>query len=391
MQNVMNKWAMVDYLVLLHDQDTTSVLKRKIKVLVIGGYRVMHTSRPEAEIIIDLAAAGLDMTVMTHGNTEYARRFEECGVRLIPFYPEKKFRRAESQRIRKELINGNYDILQLYNSKAIINGIRAARGVPVKVVVYRGYTGHIHWYDPTAYLKYLHPRVDKIICNSIGLEQYFRQQPFLDKSKLVTINKGHDLEWYRDVVPVDLRTLDIPDDAFVVSCMANVRPMKGIPYLLQAMNFIPPDLPIHLVLGGNSTDTSAFRRIAAASPNADKIHLLGYREDALGIVAASDVFVLASIKGESITRAVQEAMALGIAPVITDIPGNTELVNDGANGLVVPRKNAKALADAILRIYHDPELKRKFSEGARHHMATVLSHKNTVDQMKVLYEELASS
>jgi hypothetical protein len=87
-------------------------LKPPIKVLVIGSYDVIHTSRPEAEIIVGLAKAGLDMTV-AQGDTEYARRFEECGVQVIPFSFGEKFRRAESQRIRRELVDGSHDI---YNS-----------------------------------------------------------------------------------------------------------------------------------------------------------------------------------------------------------------------------------------------------------------------------------
>lgn len=361
------------------------------KVLVIGSYHVIHTSRPEAEIIISLAREGLDMTVMTYGDTEYAQRFAENGVRVIPFHPEHKFKRAESRRIREELISGDYDIVQLYNSKAIINGIRAARGLDVKVVLYRGYAGHIHWYDPSAYLKYLHPRVDKIVCNSKGVEAHFRKQLFLPPSKLITINKGHDPDWYRGTPPADLSTLGIPADAFVVSCMANVRPMKGMPYLVEAMHHIPADANVHLILGGDGTDSQALQKIAARAPNPDRVHLLGYRSDALNLVAASNVFALASIKGESITRAVQEAMSLGIAPVITDIPGNTELAEDGISGLVVPKKDPQALADAILKLYADRELYRRICTGAQAHIETTLNHRRTVVEMKALYEELASS
>ena len=363
-------------------------MNKKIKALVIGSYHVIHTSRPEAEIIIGLAMAGLEMTVMTYGDTEYARRFYEYGVRVIPFHPERKFRRAESQRIRKELIDGQYDILQLYNSKAIINGIRAARGLKVKVILYRGYAGHVHWYDPSAYFKYLHPRVDKIVCNSLGVEEDFRRQLFLDTSKLITINKGHDILWYKDVIPAARESLGIPQDAFVVCCMANVRPMKGIAYLLEAMNFITQDQPVHLVVGGNGSDSPVFRRMAEGLPNASRIHLLGHRSDALNIVAASDVFALASIKGESITRAVQEAMALGVVPVITDIPGNKELVEHRISGLVVPPKDPQALADAFLLLYRDEELHHRLSAGALRHISTTLSHQRTVEGMKALYEEL---
>jgi glycosyltransferase involved in cell wall biosynthesis len=363
-------------------------LEKRVKVLVIGSYHVIHTSRPEAEIIIGLAKMGLDMTVMTHAGTEYAERFAAHGVRVIPFHPEKKFKRKESQFIRNELIDGNYDILQLYTSKAIINGIRAARGLKVKVVLYRGYAGHIHWYDPAAYLKYLHPRVDKIICNSVGVEQYLARQLTMKENKLITINKGHDLSWYKNVALADLNKLGIPPYGFVVTCMANVRPMKGIPYLIKSMRWIPDNLPIYLVIGGDDSDAPQFKKLASQASDPSKIHLLGHRNDALSIVAASNVFALASIKGESITRAVQEAMALGIVPVITNIPGNKELVEHEVSGLVVPKRNPKAIAEAILRLYHHADLYRKLSAGAQHHIETKLSHQRTVMQMKTFYESL---
>lgn len=360
------------------------------KVLVIGSYDIIHTARPEGEISIGLAKAGFDMTVMTHGDTQYAIRFAEQGVRVIPFYPQHKFKQAESRLIRKELIDGRYDILQLYTSKAIVNGIRAARGLPVKVVLYRGYAGHINWYDPAAYLKYLHPRVDAIICNSIGVEEYLGRQITLDRRKLITINKGHDLRWYKDITPIDPMELGIPEDAFIITCMANVRPMKGIPYLLEAMRWIPRDIPAHLVIGGRDTHTPQLMKIVRSLPDPSRVHLPGYRDDALNIVAASDVFALASVKGESITRAVLEAMALGIAPVITAIRGNAELVEDGISGLIVPPGNAKALAEAIVRLYQDPLLRKNIGAAARERIATRLSHERTVAEMRRFYGRIVN-
>jgi glycosyltransferase involved in cell wall biosynthesis len=75
--------------------------------------------------------------------------------------------------------------------------------------------------------------------------------------------------------------------------------------------------------------------------------------------------------------------------VITDIPGNVELVEDRVSGLVVPMKDPKALAHAILELYHNRPLLDQLSAGARAHIATKLSHQRTVAQMGDLYESLA--
>ena len=147
-----------------------------LKVLVISNYRETVSVRPEAELFIGLQHKGLEVTIMTYGDAEYTHKFKAAGIKVIDFHPEQKLNRKEIAFIRKELKRGAYDILHLFNSKAIINGLQAAKKLPVKVVLYRGYTGNIHWYDPTAYFKYLHPRVDAIFCIAKSIEDYIRRQ-----------------------------------------------------------------------------------------------------------------------------------------------------------------------------------------------------------------------
>ncbi len=263
------------------------------------------------------------------------------------------------------------------------------KDLPVKVVLYRGYTGNIHWYDPTAYFKYLHPRVDKIWCIAVSIEKYIKRQLFFNKNKPVTIHKGHDLNWYKNIDAIDRRELkEIPAAAFWVISVANNRRMKGTEYLLNAMRFIPTDLPIHLLLVGKNLDHQKNRAIVNNSPNKNKIHFLGYRTNVLKIVKASDVFVLSSIFGEATTKAVIEAMSLGIAPIITDIPGNKGLVANGKCGLVIPSKNAKAIADAILKLFNDRTLCKKYGQQAQSHIAEHFNIKTTILEIREMYESL---
>jgi glycosyltransferase involved in cell wall biosynthesis len=359
-----------------------------IKILVISSWNHFVATRPEAEVFLALDRKEFDVTVMTYKGSVYADIFEQRGYRVIDFQPESKFDRRGIAFIRNELIAGKYDILQLFTSKAITAGIFAARGLPVKVVLYRGYTGNIHWWDPTAYLKFLHPRVDKIICNSIGVEKIIRSQSIFNGDKCITINKGHRNEWYEGNFQVDWQKEGLPAGAFVMMCVCNNRRMKGLPYLLQALQFLPKEQPLHLVLVGRDMDTRAnLRRIEAGSFK-DKVHFFGYREDVLSLVAASNVFVLPSIYGESITKSVLEAMALGIPLVITDIPGNVELVESGVSGLVVPAKNPKALADAILKLFQNPELCRQFGQKSKERINTVLNSSLTIEKTAKMYRDL---
>jgi len=361
------------------------------KVLVISNYKNTFSVRPEAEIFIDLAKRGFEVEVMTFGHYEYVPRFREAGIKVIEFHPEKKLDKQEIKFIRDHLKQGGHDILHLFNGKAILNGIQAARGLPVKVVLYRGYAGNIHWYDPTAYLKFLHPRVDKILCNTQGVADAITKNIGFDRRKIKVINKGHYTSWYTDIKAIDRKEIGLSDEEFLVVNVANNRAMKDIPTLLKATHYLPKNLPIHILLIGRNMDDKANMKVIESSPNKDKIHLLGFREDRLSIVKASDVFALTSIYGESITKSVLEAMSLGTVPVITDIPGNVELVDDKESGLVIPTKSPKELAAALSKLYQDRELHQKLSAGAKNHIDTKLSHDRTVDEYEDFYKELAQS
>ncbi len=359
-----------------------------MKVLVISDYRGFHAVRPEAELFIRLAKMGVQIHIMTYGNGPFEKKFAEAGIRVIDFHPEKRFSCTEIGTIRNHVIKEKVDILHLFNSVAIINGIRAARGLPVKVVLYRGHPGHVHWYDPSAYFKYLHPRVDKIMCNSEGVEENLRKALLFRKEKTVTINKGHNVDWYA-ATPVDLqKELGIPQKAFVLVTVANYRKVKGIAYLLEAMNRVPHDLPIHLLLVGGGMDCPENLEIIDKGTNKDKVHFLGFLENPSGIVAASDVFVLASIKAESVTKAVAEAMAQGKAPIITALPGNRELVIHNESGLLVPARNANSLFKAIMQLYENPDLREQLGRNAKERIKTRFSIEQTAMKVKQLYDGL---
>jgi L-malate glycosyltransferase len=360
-----------------------------IKLLVISDYSHTVGVRPEAEIILGLQRTGkYQITVMTGAGSEYAGVFAKNGIRIIDFLLVKKINLGYIKRIKDELKNGQYHILQLFNNRGITNGLLAAIGVPVKVLVYRGYTGNISWADPTMYIKYLSPRVDRIICLVDAIRDIFRKNLFFNKDKAVTINKGHDIQWYSNVVALSKKSLGVSDDSFLFVCAANARRMKGINYLLQATYYIPSTSNIHLMLVGRGMDTPEFKKLIQNSPLKNNIHLLGYRSDVLQVVKSADAFVLASITGEAITKAVIEAMSMGVCPLITDIAGNKNLVVDNVSGRVVPPKNPKALADAMIELSTNQALAKKFGAAATEHIRKNLNVEDTIARYDELYHEL---
>ncbi len=363
-----------------------------IKILIISNYNDYHTTRPEAQIFKDLAKSNdFEIFIMTFKNSNHIPEFKSLGIKIIDFHPQKKKDKKEIARIRKEIIDNKIDIIQLFNPPAIYNGTRAALGLPVKVVLYRGFSSNIRKLDPFANLKFMHPRVDKIFCNSIGVAEHLHKQPFFKKKKTIVINKGHNIEWYKNIVPANIRKeLNIPNDALLLINVANNRKMKGIPYLLKAMNELPNEVNIHLLLAGRNMDTNKNMKIINKGNKKNKIHFLGFRKDVLQIVSACDVFVLPSIFGEAITKSVLEAMSLGTPPIISDIRGNFELIENNISGLIFKSKNYKQLAEKILFFYNNRKLCKEFGENAKLRIKNVLNNKQTVEKVSKLYKSLIS-
>ena len=136
-----------------------------MKALWITSHKdTLNSIRPEAEALIGLALAGVDMEVMTQGDSVYREDMEAAGVRVIDYVPERKFDAGSARIIRRCLDEGRHDVVHLFNNKAIANGLLAARKWPGKVITYRGQTGNISRWNPACYLTHLNSRVDAIVC-----------------------------------------------------------------------------------------------------------------------------------------------------------------------------------------------------------------------------------
>ncbi len=346
--------------------------------------------RPTIESFIGLHRAGIKITVTCPPDHPNRQLLSDAGVPTIPLQLRHNFNKADIAALREELVRGRYHILHTFNSKAVTNGLRACRGLPVKVVCYRGIVGNLSFLDPMSWMRYLNPRIDRIVCVCEAIRQWFlhMRPTFLrmPAERPVTIYKGHKLEWY-SAEPADLGQFGIAEDAFVIGCTAAYRPRKGIEYLVDAIGRLPPDIPAHLLLIGRMDDRRLTKKINASGV-AERIHRIGHRSDAPAVTAACDVFSLPSTKREGLARAIIEAMAYRVPPVVTDCGGSPELVVDGECGFVVPIRNARALASAFERLYRDPELRRRMGEAARERIRTQFRNEDTVRKTIALYEEL---
>ena len=346
--------------------------------------------RPTIATFIGMHEAGIDITVVCHADHPNHETLTKAGVPTVDIRLPTNFNKQGIAALRAELVRGRYHIMHTFNNKAVSNGLRACKGLPVKIVCYRGIVGAVGFLDPMSWMRYLNPRIDRIVCVCDAIRRHFLEMKpaFLrmPAERPVTIYKGHKLEWYT-ATPANLTDFGIPEDAFVVGCTANYRPRKGIDYLIDGIEMLPADIPAHLVLIGRMEAKELTRRIEK-SPARERIHRVGFVRNAPELSAACDVFCMPSTKREGLARAIIEAMAYRVPPVVTDAGGSPELVVDGESGIVVPPRDARGIADAIEKLYRDEALRRRMGEAARERIGTAFRNEDTVRNTIALYEEL---
>ncbi len=347
--------------------------------------------RPETGMVIKLHEAGVGVRVLCWEDCPYVRWLGDAGVPYEPLRLAGKRDRAGTREIARHLDEYRPHVLHLLRKQPIFNGLAAAKGRSVKVVLYRGIVGNVSFLNPLDWMSFLNPRVDRIVCVAEAVRQEFLRLGFaglrIPPDKLVTIHKGHDLNWYRDP-PADLGEFGIPPSAFVVNCVANVRPRKGIALFIDACASLPADLDMHFLLIGRGMDSPDLLQRIARSPHPDRFHVLGFRSDAAELMAASDVSVLPSLRREGLPRSIIESMSYRTTPVVSDAGGSPELVEHGSSGLVVPAGDAGALADALASLWRDRDLCRELGENARNRIRRDFDVAETARKTLELYREL---
>ncbi len=348
------------------------------------------SDRPEAETFIGLKSLGFDLCVLCPDDAPHLERIRAAGIPHHALAPRGSFDRKAAAFLRALLSSGRFGVLHLFNNRVITNGLFAARGLDIKLVAYRGIVGNVSAWNPMAWARYLNPRLDRIVCVSEAVRRGlltagvpgFHRAPH----KLVTIYKGHDLAWYQEQ-PAELDALGIPAGSFVVGCVANYRPRKGVEFLLRAFQELGDDPALHLLLVGQMNDPR-LERVIARSPARARIHRIGHRPDAAQLIAACQVSVLPSLRREGLPKTVIEAMAQGVASVVTNSGGSPELVEDGKSGLVAPPADAPALSRAIARLRADPVLRRALGEAARERIRRAFRIEDTIAAHTRLYRNL---
>lgn len=346
---------------------------------------------PETHSLIGLHQRGVKMTVLHSASSQNAFMLEEAGVPHDIIELNSRWDKAATKIIRQHLIDTQADILHMYTNRAVQNGLRASRGLNVKLIAYRGITGVEKVSDPISWMTFLNPRLDKIICvadavrrHLVGLKLLWWKFP---PDKAVTVYKGHDVSWY-DMPPVPRSELGLPDDAIAVVCTVNDRPRKGLPYFLEAGKYLADVPNLHFVLIGN-IDRQKHAAALAASGMKERVHFTGFRNDVSQVMAACNICILPAYKREGLPRGIIEGMATGVTPIVADAGGSPELIEHGVTGLVFAPASAPAIAEAIRRLCEDPAACAAMGQAAKARLQKHFHVSTTIDKTLAIYSQVS--
>ncbi len=180
--------------------------------------------------------------------------------------------------------------------------------------------------------------------------------------------------------------LGLAPDTPVIGAVGRLEPIKRFDLLIEATARLAP--PTTLVIAGEGSARPELEALASRLGIADRLMLLGHRDDAFDVHHAFDVYVQTS-DSEGIPNAILEAMALGTPVVATNVGGTSELITDREQGLLVARRNVDQLVAAVQETLADGDATATRVAAARTRVERSLSFDRRQAALEAVYEELA--
>ena len=177
----------------------------------------------------------------------------------------------------------------------------------------------------------------------------------------------------------------------IVTTVSRLTRQKGIPTLLEAAARVAArhSEVVFLLVGPREAEGPLAVSASALERHAPYVRALGVRNDVPALLAITDIFVLPTQYREGVPRALLEAGLAGSAIVTTTMPGCTDVVRDGWNGLLVEPSDARALARAIITLLERPELRREMGQRSRDFVREHFSLERVADAHAKVYEEVS--
>jgi glycosyltransferase involved in cell wall biosynthesis len=310
-----------------------------------------------------LRAIGQRSALVAHPDGELRRRASE-GLELIPIAPRTEVDLTAAWRLARVVKKLRPDVVHAHDPHGIAMAALAlsfAGGAPAPVLVAsRRVDFHL---KGNSLSRWKYRQVDCFIAASEAIRQMLVADG-IPTSRTVTVHEGIDVEHVEAAERVNLHeTFWLPHHAPIVGNVAALVPHKGQRYLVEAAHLVVQEVPdARFVILGEGELREHLERQVREYRLEKHVLLPGFRTDVLGCIKGFDLFAMSSVT-EGLGTSLLDAMACGKPIVATDAGGIPEVVAHGVTGTIVPARDARAMANAIVELLRDESRRQKMGQA----------------------------
>jgi len=234
------------------------------------------------------------------------------------------------------------------------------------------------------------PRIDRIVAVAEAVKRILVLHDGVTPEKIDVVYGSYDRSRFSERVPMEnaRRALGVPVDGPVVGILSNIDKKKGHRRFFAVAAEVHARRPAarFVVVGGG--EVARAEEEAAHAGVGDAVTFTGFRADAEVALSAFDVSVNSSTDSEGLSGALRESMALGVPVVCTNVAGNSELVENGVTGRLVPPMDNEAMAAAIIDALDRPEDSARMAAAGRARVAEWMDDDRRNEQVLAVYEDV---
>lgn len=240
------------------------------------------------------------------------------------------------------------------------------------------------------FTRYALKKADIVICNSETVRKGIIQLK-IAAEKIRLIYNGIDTEQFCSKAK-DEKTSDRLDNIRtpLIISIRYLRPLYNVEMLIRAIPLILRQFPqVKFLIGGDGDLRENLECLANTLGISNTVTFIGYipHERIVEYLVLSDIYISTSCS-DGTSFSLQEAMSCALAPIVTDLPANREWVTDGKNGFLIAINDIQALADRIVYLLRNDEVRREFGRLSRNIVKARAEFKKEMKRLEVIYEEL---
>ncbi|MDI6812496.1 MAG: glycosyltransferase [Deltaproteobacteria bacterium] len=214
-------------------------------------------------------------------------------------------------------------------------------------------------------IRYTYSKATLIHCVSKGLKINLVKDFNIPPEKIRVIYNSLDLKRIISLAKEEVEHPWFQEDVPILLACGRLQVEKNYPLLFRSLRHVQKTIPVRLVILGEGQEREGLENYAKDLGIVNNVDFLGFQKNPFKFMARGMALVLSS-SWEAFGMVIIEAMACGLPVISTRCPfGPEEIINHGVNGLLVPVEDEHKLAEAILALLKEEELRKKLAEGGQ--------------------------